>query len=116
MARKREITNNNEILIMESESNTENAVVELIRKRGKVGRGKYKKSMDRRDLHPDEWVQHLQEELADALQYAERIKGATKLLHEAREIMMFMMQERGWDCAILWVDNYNKHFLPKRNE
>jgi hypothetical protein len=56
------------------ECKTEDAVVDLIRSRGKVGRKKYGTSMDRQDLTPAQWCQHLQEELADALQYVERVK------------------------------------------
>jgi hypothetical protein len=91
---------------------TEDAVIEMIRKRGKVGRQKYRQSMDRKDLHPDEWIEHHQQELADALQYAERIKGASKLLHEARDIMLTLLHERDWECAADWVVRYNAQFLP----
>ena len=94
---------------------TEDAVVEMIRARGKVGRRKYRSTMDRKDLHPDEWVEHHQQELADALQYAERIKGATKLLHDARDIMLTLLHERDWECAADWVARYNAQFLPANN-
>jgi hypothetical protein len=57
-----------------SECKTEDTVVDLIRSRGAVGRKKYGTSMDREDLTPAQWCQHLQEELADALQYVERVK------------------------------------------
>lgn len=98
---------------MKHTCNTEDAVIEMIRSRGKVGRHKYRTTMDRRDLHPDQWARHLQEELADALQYAERLKGATRLLHEARDIMLTLLHERDWECASEWVDRYHEQFLPK---
>jgi len=91
--------------------NTEDAVVTMIRDRGKVGRRKYFTSMDRKDLHPDEWVSHFQEELADGLQYAERMKGATKLLHEARDIMLTLKDERGWEVAEDWLNRYDEQFF-----
>lgn len=94
---------------------TEDAIVELIRSRGKAGRKTYRNSMDRRDLHPDEWIEHHQQELADGLQYAERIKGATKLLHEARDIMLTLMHEHDLECAAEWVDRYNAQFFPKED-
>ena len=72
--------------------------------------------MDRKDLHPDEWIEHHQQELADALQYAERIKGATKLLHEARDIMLTLLHERDWECASDWVDRYHAQFFPPTND
>lgn len=95
---------------------TEDAVIEMIRKRGKVGRQKYRHSMDRKDLHPDEWIEHHQQELADALQYAERIKGATRLLHDARDIMLTLLHERDWECAADWVERYNAQFLPANDQ
>jgi len=95
---------------------TEDAVIRLIRKRGKVGREKYKCSMDRKDLHPDEWIEHHQQELCDALQYAERMKGASRLLHEARDMLMTLMGERGWECAKEWIDRYHAQFLPRENK
>lgn len=71
--------------------------------------------MDRNDLHPDEWVRHHQEELADALQYAERLKGMAELLHEARDIMMTLLHEQGWECAQNWVDRYHAQFFPENS-
>jgi hypothetical protein len=87
----------------------------MIRSRGKVGRQKYRTTMDRKDLHPDEWVQHHQEELADALQYAERLKGMAELLHTARDIMLTLLHERDWECASEWVDRYHAQFFPPTN-
>lgn len=91
---------------------TEDAVIEMIRSRGKVGRAKYGTSMDRKDLHPDEWVTHLQEELADALQYAERLKEATELLHEAYYLMT-KLSERNWECALEWLERYHEQYPHK---
>ena len=96
-------------------SSVEDAVVAMIRSRGKVGRRKYRTTMDRRDLHPDEWVQHHQEELADALQYAERLKGMAELLHTARDIMLTLLHERDWECASQWVDRYHAQFFLPTN-
>lgn len=96
----------------EETSTVEDAVVNMIRSQGKVGRGKYRTTMDRKDLHPDEWTQHLQEELADALQYAERLKGMGELLHTARDIMLTLLHERDWECAEQWVQRYHDQFLP----
>ena len=53
----------------------EDRVVQMIRRRGVVGRAKYATSMDREDFTTSQWIQHFQEELADGLQYAERMKG-----------------------------------------
>jgi len=102
-----------EKLIMElSQSEIEDAVVELIRERGRIGRQKYRASMDRRDLHPAQWARHLQEELGDALQYAERVRLIGELLLSAREIMANLAKERGWEVAETWIKAHDAHFLP----
>jgi hypothetical protein len=44
--------------------------VKFLRDRSNVGQRKYGVTLDRPDLTPIEWVQHLREELADALNYA----------------------------------------------
>jgi hypothetical protein len=89
---------------------TENAVVQMIRQRGEVGRKKYGIGMDRRDLSLAQWIQHLQEELADGLQYAERMKGGASLLDEARSIMETLADERGWEVAADWVKRFDEQF------
>lgn len=88
-------------------------MVDLIRSRGKVGRDKYKTTMDRKDLRPEAWMQHLQEELGDALQYAERVKNCGKLLDDARAIMLTLLHERDWECAAEWVARHDSQFFPK---
>ncbi len=50
------------------------AVVKSYKQRSKVGVKKYNKTMDRNDLSPLEWLQHLQEELMDATLYLEKLK------------------------------------------
>ena len=53
-------------------------VIELMRKRSRVGKVKYGVGLDRTDLTEREWLQHLMEELADALGYAQRkLNGLT---------------------------------------
>ena len=39
---------------------------------------KYGTTMDRKDLSLDEWIQHLKEELMDALQYLSKIEETIK--------------------------------------
>lgn len=87
---------------------TEDAVVGLIRRRGAVGREKYRTSMDRRDLSPAQWFQHFQEELADGLQYAERLKRACDLLEEAAHIIGRAAVDSG--RGLQWLANYKAQF------
>jgi hypothetical protein len=51
------------------------AVVAQLRTRAKKGKLKYGTTMERDDLTFAEWIQHLQEELMDAVVYIEKIKG-----------------------------------------
>jgi hypothetical protein len=50
------------------------AVVAQLRTRAEKGREKYGTTMERDDLTFIEWIQHLQEELMDAVVYIEKIK------------------------------------------
>lgn len=51
------------------------AVVVQLRTRAKKGKLKYGTTMERDDLSPLQWLQHLQEELMDAAVYVEKLKG-----------------------------------------
>lgn len=50
------------------------SVIESFVSRSKAGQAKYGTTMDRNDLTPMEWIQHLQEELMDAIIYLEKVK------------------------------------------
>jgi hypothetical protein len=51
------------------------AVVAQLRTRAEKGKSKYGTTMERDDLSPLQWLQHLQEELMDAAVYVEKLKG-----------------------------------------
>ncbi len=57
-------------------SSIEEKVIAEIRWRAKKGEAKYGTTMDRDDLSVAEWVQHLKEELMDAVVYAQKIIDA----------------------------------------
>ena len=57
-------------------SSIEEKVIAEIRQRAKKGEVKYGTTMDRDDLSFVEWVQHLKEELMDAVVYAQKIIDA----------------------------------------
>lgn len=88
----------------------EDAAVDLIRSRGIVGRAKYGQPMDRRDLSLSQWARHHQEELADGIQYAERVRRGGELLESARAIMISLRDERGWECAGDWIASHDAQF------
>jgi len=50
------------------------SVINQIKDRSNVGIEKYGITMDREDLNAMEWLQHLQEELMDAIIYIEKWK------------------------------------------
>jgi len=52
-----------------------NAVIENFKKRSIIGYLKYGTTLDRNDLKYADWIQHLQEELMDAILYLEKIKS-----------------------------------------
>ena len=60
------------------------SVVHEFQERSRAGQLKYGTTLDRTDLTPQQWAQHMQEELMDAILYLERLKRemATRNLHE----------------------------------
>ena len=50
------------------------AVVQSFQERSRAGQLKYGTTLDRTDLTPLQWAQHMQEELMDAILYLERLK------------------------------------------
>jgi len=55
-------------------SKVEDEVCEMIQQRAKVGLNKYGVTMEREDLTHDEWLEHLQHELMDAIVYIQRLR------------------------------------------
>ena len=50
------------------------AVIRSFQERSRAGQLKYGTTLDRTDLSPQQWAQHMQEELMDAILYLERLK------------------------------------------
>lgn len=50
------------------------SVVTKFQERSELGIQKYGKTLDRTDLNYYDWLNHLQEELMDAILYAEKLK------------------------------------------
>jgi hypothetical protein len=50
------------------------AVTDKFKQRSEVGIKKYGVTLERDDLTADEWAEHLQQELMDAVLYLERLK------------------------------------------
>jgi hypothetical protein len=60
------------------------SVIYSFQERSRAGQLKYGTTLDRTDLTPLQWAQHMQEELMDAILYLERLKRemVTRNLHE----------------------------------
>jgi hypothetical protein len=54
------------------------SVIDQFRTRAEAGKRKYGTTMERDDLTFIEWIQHLQEELMDAVVYIEKIKNEAR--------------------------------------
>ena len=63
---------------MESKDTIVEEVIDLFRIRSEQGRKKYGTTLDRDDLSESEWIQHLQEELMDAILYLTKLKNEIK--------------------------------------
>lgn len=65
-----------------SATGTEARVCEMIAERQKFGLNKYGTSVEANPLKAIEWLQHLREELADALVYATRLQEQLRKLED----------------------------------
>ena len=65
------------------------SVIDQFRTRAEEGKRKYGTTMERDDLSPLQWLQHLQEELMDAAVYVEKLKGeiGEKIILEKTEVV-----------------------------
>ena len=50
------------------------SVVQSFQERSRAGQLKYETTLNRTDLNQQQWAQHMQEELMDAILYLERLK------------------------------------------
>ena len=55
-------------------SKIEKRVIDRINQRAEIGKQKYGVTMERKDLSTYDWLNHLQEELLDAIIYIEKLK------------------------------------------
>jgi len=54
------------------------SVIAKFQQRSEVGINKYGKTLDRTDLNYKDWLNHIQEELMDAILYCERLRKESK--------------------------------------
>lgn len=70
------------------------AVIDKLSSRSETGIRKYGVTMDRGDLSFAEWMQHLQEELMDAIIYIEKLKDENNKQHNGVHIEELGSEER----------------------
>jgi hypothetical protein len=76
-------------------------VIAKFQQRSEVGINKYGKTLDRTDLNYKDWLNHIQEELMDAILYCERLRKESKTEFE-----------RGYKAA---AEVYSKLLEAKEN-
>ena len=54
-----------------------NSIIHKFINRSNLGIQKYGTTLDRNDLSTNDWIQHVQEELMDAILYLEKLKKTT---------------------------------------
>ena len=77
------------------------SVIAKFKQRSEVGISKYGKTLDRIDLNYKDWLNHIQEELIDAVLYCERLRKESKTEFE-----------RGYKAA---AEVYSKLLEAKEN-
>jgi len=68
--------------------------VAFLRERSRVGQAKYGTLLTREDLTPDQWMDHVMEELGDALNYMRRLKHQEAGL--SRPLAVLLKIWAGW--------------------
>lgn len=58
------------------------SVIQQFNERSKVGIEKYGTTLDRKDLNLNDWIEHLKQELMDAILYAQRLQNELQYVEE----------------------------------
>ena len=72
------------------------SVISQFLERGEFGLNKYGTTLDRTDLNVDDWIEHMKQELMDAILYLERIK---------KEIIMLKLENERLKKESLEIKN-----------
>lgn len=63
---------------MKVEDSVVKSIIDKFKQRSETGIKKYGTTLDRNDLNLDQWLNHLEEELMDAILYCHRIRKELK--------------------------------------
>ena len=66
------------VIMEEIKDSVVNSIISKFKQRSETGIKKYGTVLDRNDLSLDEWLNHLEEELMDAILYCHRIRKELK--------------------------------------
>ena len=70
------------------------SVISQFLERGEFGLNKYGTTLDRTDLNVDDWIEHMKQELMDAILYLERIKKEIHKLQLDNERLHAKLDEK----------------------
>ena len=77
----------NDGCIQLSKDSIVNSIVKKFVQRSNFGLKKYGKTLDRKDLTIKDWVQHMEEELMDAILYLEKLRTELQILSSSTELL-----------------------------
>jgi hypothetical protein len=66
--------------MMKEDDSIVKSIIDKFKQRSETGIKKYGTTLDRNDLSPDQWLNHLEEELMDAILYCHKLKTELKSL------------------------------------
>jgi hypothetical protein len=94
------------------------SIIDRFETRAEMGNKKYGTDLDRKDLTPLEWVQHLQDELHDAYLYSEKLK--VEYIESIKQLMSEWIKEKKLHGASVPVEAFAAGFyvylLEKKHE
>jgi hypothetical protein len=62
-----------------------NGIIAKFKQRSETGIAKYGTTLDRNDLSPEQWLNHLEEELMDAILYCHKLKTELNKIKNEKE-------------------------------
>lgn len=99
---------------MTTKSTTERLVT-MLRHRHKAGLKKYGVTVDRKDLKPDEWIQHAIEELLDGAAYLMRLRDEIAVSEVTKELFIIQGKVMKGQAKLIKSHMKRIHQLSNQN-
>ena len=94
------------------------SVISRFETRAEMGNKKYGTDLDRKDLTPLEWIQHLQDELHDAYLYSEKLK--IEYINGIKQLMSEWIKDKKLQGANVpaeaFAAGFYAYLLEKKNK